>query len=60
VNVASVALMGVVTVELVPSAVVDLGTGLIASLAAVLSLGFRVNSTWVISGAALFGYFFVK
>lgn len=60
VNVASVALMGVVTVELVPSAVVDLGTGLIASLAAVLLLGFRVNSTWVISGAALFGYFFVK
>lgn len=48
VNVASVALMAVVAVQLGRSAVVDGLTGAVAVVAAVLLLGFRVNPTWLV------------
>ena len=54
VNVASLALMAVVTVELGRTAIVDLATAGIAVASAVLLVRFRINSTWlVLSGAAL-------
>lgn len=55
VNVASLALMAVVTARLAPAAVVDLPTGLLAGVAAVLLLRFRTNSTWLILGGAALG-----
>jgi chromate transporter len=48
VNVASVALMAVVAVQLGRSAVVDWLTGAVAVIAGVLLLGFRVNPTWLV------------
>ncbi len=48
VNVASVALMAVVAVQLGRSAVVDWLTASVAVVAAVLLLGFRVNVTWLV------------
>lgn len=55
VNVASLALMAVVTARLAPAAVVDLPTGLLAAAAALLLLRFRTNSTWLILGGAALG-----
>lgn len=55
VNVASLALMAVVTARLAPAAVVDLPTGLLSGVAAVLLLRFRTNSTWLILGGAALG-----
>ena len=55
VNAASLALMAVVTARLAPAAVVDLPTGLLAGVAAVLLLRFRTNSTWLILGGAALG-----
>jgi chromate transporter len=55
VNVASLALMAVVTVQLARSAIVDALTALIGLASAVLLLRFRVNSTWLIAGGALGG-----
>lgn len=56
VNVASLALMAYVTYELGRSAVVDGVTVVLFSVAAVALVWFRVNSVWLIGGAALFGF----
>jgi chromate transporter len=55
VTVGSLALMGVVTWQLCRSAVVDLATALVALASAILLVGFRVNSTWLIGAGAGLG-----
>jgi|HubBroStandDraft_1064217.scaffolds.fasta_scaffold09312_4 chromate transporter len=55
VNVASLALMAVVTIQLARAALVDLPTILIASVGAILLVRWKVNSTWLVAGAALVG-----
>ena len=55
VNVASLALMAVVTVQLGRAAVVDVPTVLLGVLGAVLLLRFRLNSTWLVLGGAVAG-----
>jgi chromate transporter len=53
-NVASLALMAVVTVQLGRAAVVDLPTALLALAAAIALLRFKLNATWLmLAGAAL-------
>lgn len=55
VNVASFALMAVVTVQLGRAALVDVPTGCLGVLGATLLLRFRVNSSWLVLGGGLFG-----
>jgi chromate transporter len=55
VNVASLALMAVVTIQLARAALVDIPTILIASVGAILLIRWKVNSTWLVAGAALVG-----
>ncbi|EDY16989.1 chromate transporter, chromate ion transporter (CHR) family [Chthoniobacter flavus Ellin428] len=55
-NVASLALMVVVTWQLGRSAVVDVVTVVIALVAAVLLFRFRVNSMWLVLGGAILGW----
>jgi chromate transporter len=55
VNVASLALMAVVTAQLARAAIVDVATASIGLASAVLLLRFKVNSTWLIAGGALGG-----
>lgn len=55
-NIASLALMAAVTVQLGMSAVVDVPTALIGLVAAVLLVGFNVNSTWLVAGGAAAGW----
>ena len=55
VNVASLALMAVVTAQLGRASIVDPVTAGLALLALAL-LYYRVNSTWLIAGGALFGW----
>lgn len=55
VNASSLALMAAVTVQLGQSAVTDLLTILLAVSSAVLLLRFKVNSAWLILGAAILG-----
>jgi chromate transporter len=55
VNVASLALMAVVTAQLGRAAIVDLPTGVLGVLGAVLLLRFRTNSTWLVLGGAVIG-----
>ncbi len=55
VNVASLALMGVVTLQLAGAALVDLPAGALCMVAAVLLIRFRVNATWLIAGGAALG-----
>lgn len=56
VNVASLALMAVVTVELGRTAIVDLATAGIAVASAVLLVRFKINSTWLVLGGAALGW----
>jgi chromate transporter len=56
VNVASLALMAVVTLQLGFSTLVDVPTVLIAAVAAVLLVQFQVNSTWLVLGGAVIGW----
>lgn len=56
VNVASLALMAVVTLQLGRSALVDVATWLSAALAALLLVRFKLNATWLILGGAVAGY----
>jgi len=56
VNVASLALMAVVTMQLAHSAIVDLATAAMALVSAVLVFRFRINSTWLILAGAVFGW----
>lgn len=55
VNAASLALMAVVTLQLGRAAIVDLPTVLIALVAAVLVLRWKLNPTWLVLGGALIG-----
>jgi chromate transporter len=55
VNAASLALMTVVTYQLGRSALVDSITLILAAVSAVLLLGFRINSMWLVLGGAIAG-----
>jgi len=55
VNVASLGLMATVTLYLGKATFVDPVTAIIATVAAILLLRFRVNSTWIILGGAAVG-----
>jgi chromate transporter len=55
VNVASLALMATVTVQLARAAVVDPATVVLGLASAVLLLRYRVNSAWLVLGGALVG-----
>jgi len=55
VNAASLALMAVVTYQLGRSALVDSITLILAAVSAVLLLGFRINSMWLVLGGAIAG-----
>ena len=54
-NVASLALMAVVTAQLARAAIVDLPTALVGIGAAVLLLRFKLNATWLMLGGAALG-----
>jgi chromate transporter len=54
-NVASLALMGAVTIQLGRAALVDVTTVAIAAVSAGLLLGTRLNATWLVGAAALVG-----
>src|SRR5450631_1439737 len=54
-NVASLALMAVVTVQLGRAAVVDIPTALLAVAAAIALLRFKLNATWLMLGGAALG-----
>ena len=56
VNVASLALMAVVVLQLVRAAVVDLPTALLALASLVILLRWKVNTTWLILGGAVAGW----
>jgi chromate transporter len=56
VNVASLALMAVVTIQLGHAALIDLSTVLLAVAAAVLLVRFKVNATWLVLGGASAGW----
>ena len=60
VNVGSLALMAVVTFSLGRAAVVNVATLLFAVTSAVLLLGLRVNSVWLVLGGALIGFVFAS
>ncbi len=55
VNAASLALMGVVGLDLGRAAVVDLATGAIAIVAFALVVRLRINATWLVVGGAIAG-----
>ena len=55
VNVASLALLAVVTVELGQAAIVDAKSFAIGLVSVVLVFGTKLNSTWLIGGGALCG-----
>jgi chromate transporter len=55
VNIASLALMGVVTWQLGRAAVVDVPSALLAAAGVVLLLRWRVNSAWLVLGGAVVG-----
>jgi chromate transporter len=55
INAASVALIAVVTWELLGSAIVDWTTLLIAGAGATALLRFRVNPAWIVVGGGLVG-----
>jgi chromate transporter len=55
VNVASLALMALVTWQLGRSAVRDLPTAILAIAGAVLLFRYRVNSSWLVAGGAATG-----
>ncbi len=55
INVAALALMTAVTIELGQASLIDWPTILIAVISLVLLLRFRLNSTWLIAGGAIAG-----
>jgi chromate transporter len=55
VNVASLALMAVVTAQLAHAAFVDLTTSALGLIAGIALLRFRINSTWLVLGGAAAG-----
>jgi len=56
VNVAAVALMVAVTIELGVGTLVSWPAWVIAALAAVLALAYRVNAAWLVAGGAVLGW----
>ncbi len=56
VNVASLALMAVVTVQLGRAALVDVSTAVLGVLSALVLFRFKLNSTWLVLGGALSGW----
>ena len=56
VNVASLALMIVVTIQLGRAALVDVPTVVLAAVAAVLLVRFKLNATWLVLGGAAAGW----
>jgi chromate transporter len=56
VNVASLALMTVVTIQLAHAALVDVPTIVMAVVAAVLLVRFELNATWLVLGGAASGW----
>jgi chromate transporter len=54
-NVASLALMAVVTLQLTQSALVDITTVILATVSALLLIQFRVNSAWLVLAGGLVG-----
>jgi chromate transporter len=56
VNVASLALMAVVTAQLFGAAIVDATTALLLAVSLVLLVRFRFSSTWLILGGAFVGW----
>jgi chromate transporter len=56
VNVASLPLMAVVTLELARAALVDWPTLLLAAGATLLLVRYELNSTWLILGGAVAGF----
>ncbi len=56
VNVAAVALMVVVTVQLAGESLVDAGSVAIALVALLLALRWRINSAWLVAGGAAAGW----
>jgi chromate transporter len=55
VNVAALALMAIVTVQLARAAIVDVPTALLALVGAVVLIRFKVNTTWLVAGGAVLG-----
>jgi chromate transporter len=55
VNAASIALMALVTAQLARAAIVDVPTALLATVAAILLIRFRVSSAWLVPSGALGG-----
>jgi chromate transporter len=55
VTVASLSLIAVVAVQLARAVLVDIPTVLVALVGALLLIRWRVNSTWLVGGAALVG-----
>ena len=55
VNVASLALMAVVTLQLGRAAIVDVPTALLAAAGAVVLLRFRLNSVWLVLAGGILG-----
>jgi chromate transporter len=55
VNIASLALMAAVSLQLGRSAIVDIPTALLAAASAVLLVGFRVSSAWLVLAGAVIG-----
>lgn len=55
VNVAALALMAVVTMQLGVAAIVDATTIILVVTSAILLMRYRLNSTWLVIGAALVG-----
>jgi chromate transporter len=56
VNVASLALMAVVTAQLARAAIVDVPTAVLALASAVALLRFKLNSTWLVLAGAAVGF----
>jgi chromate transporter len=54
-NVASLALMAVVTAQLARVAIVDTSTALLGSVSAILLLRFKLNATWLMLASAALG-----
>jgi chromate transporter len=60
VNVASLALMAVVTLQLARSAITGVTTGALAAASAALLLRYRVGSTWLVAAGAAIGWAFLR
>jgi chromate transporter len=57
VNASALGLMAAVTFQLAASSLIDFYTALIAIVSLILLLRYKINSTWLIAGGALAGFF---